>query len=133
MVAALGGHGEAEFTSRILGEYDRLSKTGLLHVFFDAEALSNYDTPLRTGLTQRFVTDRKRFAGFHVLVQSRIVAMGVSVANLAMGNIVRSTTERASFKSALDSCIFQSRIRGFSSDVLEAFLRRTSEAAVAQR
>ena len=123
LVASLTGHGEAAFTSPILAAHASLAKTGLLHVFFDADILSNYDTALRTGLTQRFVADRKRFAGFHVLVQSRVVAMGVSVANLAMGNIVRATTERGIFKAALDSCIYQNRIRGFSSDVLEAFVR----------
>jgi hypothetical protein len=133
LVASLVGHGEATFTSPILNAYDSLAKTGPVHVFFDAETLTNYDTPLRTGLTQRFVIDRKRFGGFHVLVKSRIVAMGVSVANLAMGNVVRSTAERSVFKAALDSCLFQGRIRGFSSDVLELFLRRTSEAAVASR
>ena len=133
MVTALSGHGEGEFTSLILSAYDTLSRTNPLHLFFDAEGLSNYDTQLRTGLTQRFVTDRKRFAGFHVLVQSRVVAMGVSVANLAMGNIVRSTAERGIFKAALDSCIAHNRVRGFSSDVLEAFLRRTSRPAAATR
>jgi hypothetical protein len=45
--------------------------------------------------------------------------MGVSVANLALGGIVTSTTERASFKSKLDTCLFENHIAGFSSRVLD--------------
>lgn len=120
LLVGMRGHGEAGFSAPIIDAYSKLQRKGQLHLFFDADELENYDTPLRTDLTQRFVPDRKRIGTLLVLVKSRIVAMGVSVANLALG-MVSSTAERARFKTKVDACLYEHRVIGFSSDVLVAF------------
>jgi len=53
-------------------------------------------------------------------MKSRLVAMGVTVANLALGGTVKATSERAPFKAWLDACIYENRIAGFSSNVLDS-------------
>jgi hypothetical protein len=128
LVVALRGHGEAAFAAPIVDAYEQLAKGGPVHLFFDAEDLTNYDSPLRTELTARFFPDRARLASFEVLVRSRLVAMGVSVANLALGGVVKMSADRAHFKARLDACVFENRIVGFSSNVLEGLQRQPAQA-----
>jgi hypothetical protein len=69
-------------------------------------------------LTAAFLDKRKRISGLHVLVGSKLTAMGVSVANLALGGIVTSHSERPPFASALDQALTALNVRGFSSAAL---------------
>lgn len=120
MVLSLLGYGEADFAVPILEAYETLSKTEPLHFFADAEQLVNYDSRLRTAITARFLPDRKRFEQLQVMLKSKIVAMGVSVANLALGGIVDVTNDPQAFKASLDSCLFKNHVVGFSSNALQA-------------
>ena len=129
LVASFVGYGEAGFVAPILTAYRGLAHAGHLHLFFDAESLSNYDSAIRTELTAAFFPDRSRIGSLHVLVKSRLVGMGVSVANLALGGIVSSSTERASFKSKLEACLFENHVAGFSSRVLDALQPLAVEAS----
>ena len=128
LVVSLRGHGESRFAVPILDAYEGLAKTGPIHLFFDAEGLTNYDSSLRTELTARFMPDRTRSASFYVLVRSRLVAMGVSVANLALGGVVKTLADRALFKAKLDACVFEHRVVGFSSNVLDGVQDRSAQA-----
>ncbi len=118
VVIGLHGHGEGAFADAILAAYESLAPRGPVHLFFDCEALSNYDSQLRTQLTERLLPGRTRIATFSVLVRSRLVSMGVTVMNLALGGIVNATTERDQFISMLDACMFDNRVIGFSSQAL---------------
>jgi hypothetical protein len=120
LVFALHGYGDAGFAAPIIRAYETLANHGSLYVFADAEALVNYDSALRTQLTSCFFPDRERIASLHVLFHSKIVAMGISVVNLALGGIVTTTTERARFKAKLDACLFENHTVGFSSNALDA-------------
>lgn len=124
----LQGHGEAEFAAPIIEAYQGLQKTPAAHLFFDAEELDNYESSLRVELTQCFFPERERLASFHVLVRSKLVAMGVSVANLALGGIVNSTSDRKRFKARLDACLFSLRTVGFSSGVLDLLVPATAKS-----
>jgi hypothetical protein len=130
MVMSLQGYGEADFAGPTLEAYDSLSKTEPIFFFADAENLVNYDSRLRTEMTSRFFPDRKRFGTLTVLLKSKIVAMGVSVANLALGGIVDVTNDPHSFKQTLDACLFNNHVVGFSSNALQA-LRFQQAAAQA--
>jgi len=124
LVASVAGFGEAEFAAAIMTPFRRLTKaSSRVHLFFDVESMTNYDSALRTGLTGGFLKDRARIASLHVLVRARIVAMGVSVASLALGGLVTSLTDRELFKAKLDSCLFENRVVGFSSNALDALLQ----------
>lgn len=115
----LQGHGEADFARPILEAFEHLEPAPAAHLFFDAEELDDYESALRVDLTRGLFPERERVASFHVLVRSKLVAMGVSVANLALGGIVNSTSDRKRFKARLDACLFALRVVGFSSSVLD--------------
>jgi hypothetical protein len=119
LVVCLRGFGEADFALPVVKAYESLVKRSRLHVFMDCEHMTNYESALRTVLTHTFMPDRERFAAFHVLTGSRLVAMGVSVASMALGGIIQSTGDREAFKAALDTCLFEHHVVGFSSNALD--------------
>lgn len=124
LVVALQNQGEGAFAAPILSAYRAMKReAGRLHLFFDAEHLTNYDSALRTSLTAGFFSGRDRLQEFQVLLGSKIVAMGVSVANLALGGIVSVTNDRQSFRSALDGTLYSLGVQGFSSNILDASLQ----------
>jgi hypothetical protein len=128
LVISLHGHGEGGFATPIIEAYETLGRAERVHVYADCEALGNYDSPLRTQLTARLLPDRARIGTISCLVKSRFVSMGVTVMNLALGGIVDSTTVRETFITALDACLFEQRVGGFSSNALSA-VRFSSLAA----
>lgn len=103
----------------MMAAYESLPQ-GSIHLFIDAEHVTSYDSSFRTELTARVAGDRQRIASFHILVKSRLVSMGVSVANLALGGIISATADRRQFTVKLDSFLFDHRVVGFSSNVLNA-------------
>lgn len=119
LVVAIRGFGEADFTTPIVKSFEGLSKKMRLHLFMDLEHMTNYESALRTVLTHTFLPERERFGVFQVLASSRLVAMGVSVASLALGGIIQTTGERDVFKQALDACLFENHVVGFSSNALD--------------
>lgn len=128
LVIALHGHGEGSFAAPVVRALEALAPTEPLHIFADCEALGNYDSQLRTELTARLLPLRERVATLSILVKSRFVAMGVTVMNLALGGIVHSATEREGFVAALDQCLFDRRVVGFSSRALELVRFKPLEA-----
>ncbi len=97
-----------------------MAPAGPLHLFADLGAMNNYDSGLRTELTAGFLPARERIASFPILLRSKLVAMGVSVANLALGGLVQTMDDRERFKKALDSALFEHKASGFSSQVLDS-------------
>jgi hypothetical protein len=120
LVLSIRGHGQAGFAAPMLAEYAKLSQASSFDLFADVQHMTSYDSPLRTELTSRFLADRDRIAHFPVLFGSKLVAMGVSVANLALGGIITSMSNRHRFIELLDECLFRRSIVGFSSNVLDA-------------
>ncbi len=119
MVLVIDRHGQAEFAALIRAAYRTMDRRKPLHLFADLGAMSNYDSGLRTDLTSAFMPDRERIASFPILLRSKLVAMGVTVAGLALGSFVRPMDDRYAFKKALDSALFEHQVSGFSSEVLE--------------
>jgi len=121
LVSRIAGHGEGEFVSPIIEAFEQtLAAEGPVKLYFEVAKMNNYDSLLRTRLTARFGQSRPRVGTIAVLVSSRIVAMGVSVANLALGGLVTSYAARAPFSEALDGELRAAGILSFSSKVLLA-------------
>lgn len=72
------------------------------HLFCDWAETTGYDSEVRSMFTQFVATNRLRLK-LHVLVGSKIVSMGVSVANLALGGILIGYTNRTAFEAVLRS------------------------------
>jgi hypothetical protein len=117
LVFELAGHGEADFVAPIVRDLERLSGPAW-RVFVDAGQLSNYDSPLRVELTAVFRKHSEHIEYFAVLLGSKIVAMGVTVANLALKGLVTPFTDRERFLTALNEVLRKDRVIGFSTDVL---------------
>jgi histidyl-tRNA synthetase len=78
LVIATHGHGHAELAAPIVEAYRTLRQKNAIYVFADIEEMSNYDSRLRVELTAAFSPDRARIAALHVLLKSKLVAMGMS-------------------------------------------------------
>ncbi|HEX7601282.1 MAG TPA: hypothetical protein VF316_06735 [Polyangiaceae bacterium] len=69
-------------------------------IFDDFSALEGYTSEARIELTTWTRASLPKIASIHILVKSKIVSMGVAVANIALRN-VNSYTDRAPFDAAI--------------------------------
>ena len=119
LVVKMTGQGDKAFATPIVRGFERaLEDAAQVRLFFDAELMATYDSELRTTLTAAFVEKRSHIDSIHVLVGSKLTAMGVSVANLALGGIITTHWRRPPFTSALNAVLAATKSRGFSGEVL---------------
>jgi hypothetical protein len=71
-----------------------------LDIFCDWSAMTGYASEARSKFTQWMFRHRAKVSS-HLLVTSKLVAMGVSVANLTLGGILIAYTDRAAFTAVL--------------------------------
>jgi hypothetical protein len=96
------GYARSEHIDEVLASRERIVRThGKLAIFDDLEDLRGYDSDVRTKLTAWSRENRPKIVAFHILVRSKIVAMGVSLANMAIGGAIVAHTRRADFEAAL--------------------------------
>jgi hypothetical protein len=130
LVARLAGYGEAEFAGPILDALEKILLTKrVVRLFFDAEQLHGYDSQLRTTLTEQFRNERSKIEVFRVLSRSRLVGLGISVANLALSGLVTVHSKRAEFFGELDAALGAAGVAEFSSNVLDGLRRGASFVA----
>jgi hypothetical protein len=111
--------GDGEFATEIVAAFQSIVDRGeKAEMFLDMGRMVNYDSTLRTRLTSHFVRHRSQVASLHVFTRSRIVSMGVSVANLALGRLITVHADMAGFNDALDSIARKTRTVGISSNLL---------------
>lgn len=68
--------------------------------FYDLWGMTAYASEVRVELTRWHLARRDKLKTLHAVAQSRLVRMGVSVANVALGNIVQHD-DPATFEAAL--------------------------------
>lgn len=99
------GHFDMELADRMLELVERelAQVRGQLTAFHDWSDMTGYETRARLRLTAWVLRYRDRFAGIHILSSSSLVSMGVTVANLALGQFMtsRGLSERADYLRAL--------------------------------
>lgn len=102
LLVTLEGYLEATTGHAIATAIDRglEASRGRIHLFFDLERVDNYRSEVRTGLTRILLARRPKVASIQVLTRSKIVKMGVAVANLTLGG-VRTFESRVAFERAL--------------------------------
>jgi hypothetical protein len=76
-----------------------LSGVGPFHLFWDALDLQTYDSSLRVEATRAMLARRTRIGAIAALTGSRVVRMGLTIGNLALGNRIRGFEERAPFEA----------------------------------
>lgn len=96
------GHARAELIDLVLKNREEiLAECGRIALFDDLESMNGYDSSVRLKLTDWGKKHRDRIVAFHILTRSRLVAMGVTVANLALGGHIQAHTNRRAFEDAL--------------------------------
>jgi hypothetical protein len=84
-----------------------------IHLFDDAWEATSYDSAARLALTEWAKQNASRIGSHHLLLRSKILAMGVSVANLALRQQIAVHTAPEAFAKALDlACAAAARTRG---------------------
>jgi hypothetical protein len=121
LIVQAQGHGSEEFAGPCIKALDDVVAVSRpVHIFADFGKVQSYDSQFRIKLTSRIVQRRADVSAVDILVQSRIVAMGVAVANLALGGLLSSFSRRPDFHSALDAALKEAGIVDFSSRTLVA-------------
>ena len=77
---------------------------GMVHGFHNWFSMDNYDSVCRVELTS-WVRRHRTETGLHIGVRSRMVAMGVAVANLALGSLIHVHNEPAAMEEALSAVL----------------------------
>ena len=83
----------------------QFSLTPKLATFWDLGELVNYHSDVRIFATRVLLAHRPQIIAIHTFTRSKLVSMGVSVANLALGGIVSSHPTRDKFADALDQLL----------------------------
>lgn len=81
---------------------ERIRKApGKLTVFHDWFDMTGYESRCRQRLTSWSLARRQHFEEVHLGVRSKLVAMGVQVANLALGGLITAHTDRTKLEHEL--------------------------------
>jgi hypothetical protein len=123
------GHLDLELARRFTERLTVKMAGGRIHVFSDWERMEGYDSAVRMELTAWALRRRSGFAGIHALVRSRLVAMGLSVANVALGNFMQAYTDRAVFERMCADRVLKARLAAPANNDV----RPVGEARVAGR
>ena len=78
--------------------------------FADWWAMENYETAARQLLTETAKRVATRTEAYHVLLRSRVVALGIQAANLVLGNL-QPYTDRARFEQAMARATAERRLQ----------------------
>ena len=110
LVVVARGHLAASLIPRVLAWRDQaVLRVGAVDIFDDGAELESYDSEARVLLTGWGKKNRDHVREHHILLRSRIVAMGVSVANLALGGHIQAHTSRPAYDAALASAVRRGR------------------------
>lgn len=102
LLVVVGVHGDRAFAPLMTERADSLFVRDKMKIFFDFWHMPNYDSELRTEWTRWLLSQRPRLDGIQIVARSKIVAMGVLVANVALGGIIQShPTRNATFLGQL--------------------------------
>jgi hypothetical protein len=92
------GHGHVDYADAVVARWESVRRVnGRVTLHIDFWEMPTYDSGLRVGMTGWATKNRDSVDGVHVVTRSKLVSMGVSVANLAMGGIFTTHVQRAEF------------------------------------
>lgn len=91
------GHGHGDFANPEIRRWtDALRLAPKAKLVIDFWEMDSYDSKLRV-LMQEWASKRTKEVEVFVLAKSKLVVMGVSVANLAVGGIIKAYSRREDF------------------------------------
>jgi hypothetical protein len=82
-----------------------VSRSSGTHVFARLVDLTHYHTDLRVRCTEALFENRARVRSVHCVATSKVVKMGIAVASLVLGGLVKSYDDLRAFEAALDGAL----------------------------
>jgi len=104
-VTAATGHGTAELGTPFLAELEKASALGACEVWDDWSRITSYEAALRVQITDWTRARPELAKNCHILVGSKLIAMGLSVANMLLGGVMDVRSDRAAFERALTAVL----------------------------
>lgn len=102
VLTVFAGHGSIEVAEALIGYFERvIERHGGIVIFDDWDEAKGYDSEVRFRLTEWTKANFDVLRATTVLVRSKILAMGLSVANLALRRPVTVLHDRKAFERAL--------------------------------
>lgn len=98
---AVEGYLSRDMARLIIREAGPMYRAGAVAGFHDWFQMTGYDSGSRIDLTN-WVMGHRTESRLFIGTRSKLVAMGVSVANLALGNMIESHSSPATLEAALD-------------------------------
>ena len=102
----LSGHLEKDVVPRFRADFDKTWSGALRGLCVDLGEMTGYDSAFRQGMTEwarQMINERN--AVLHVYMKSKIVQMGVAVANLALGGVLQVHPSKAALERAAQQLI----------------------------
>jgi hypothetical protein len=84
---------------------DLLSRRDRPHTFHDWSGVVGYSPTARKSLTGAVDSWRGRMRSVHILVSSRVLAMGISVANAVLGSYIQAYADPQRFRDAMEQAL----------------------------
>lgn len=102
IVLRMSGHAPGEVLSSVTEALDRFGgSSAATDYFYDVWDMETYDSRVRVDLTAYHLKHRRLLRSLHTCARSRVVKMGVSVANIAL-RVIEQHDDRAAFDAALE-------------------------------
>ena len=101
LIVTVRGHAKEEVLDPILDAIADAGRRGQLVVFDDWEGVTGYDSAARVRLTEWTRKNLDAFRATHVLIASKLLAMGLSLATRAAGLPVHVYQSRMEFERSL--------------------------------
>jgi hypothetical protein len=95
------GHLDVRMCGKIVEWTDLTLARGKSHVFHDMETMTSYEPAARQELTEYAEHKATLIDSVNVLFSSRLVAMGVAVANMVLGGALRTFGTRKTFEARI--------------------------------
>lgn len=113
LVVRVEGHAKEELCDPLIAALDEALTRGPVVVFDDWEGVTGYDSAVRIRLTEWTRRTVSRMGSTHILLASKILSMGVSLASRAAGLPVTMYPSRFEFERVLRSCFphYRSSVR----------------------
>lgn len=105
LVTRVTGPGTEAILQRYMAAAERAMQAGPLRVFHDWTGMTRYDPAARDTIKRWGRTRGADFVCVSYLVESKVIAMLVSVAALTLGRDLRATTDRGSFLRDLEQVL----------------------------
>ncbi|HEX7664301.1 MAG TPA: STAS/SEC14 domain-containing protein [Polyangiaceae bacterium] len=102
VVSRITGRGTDEVADAMIEAFDKnVGAEPKVSIFTDLSEMTDYSSRARTVLTAWMKRNMPRSRTVHVAVKSKLVAMGVSVANLALRSGMKIHSDTAEFEEAI--------------------------------